>query len=325
MVTLNPSKDNTIFVDAAGAQSDGAGPYLRAGRSGEVGATINLRRGLIEFDIAGNVPVGATITSVTLTLFRSNVGSLFNNENITLQRVTADWGEANSISIGGTGDGAGGIATPGDATWTQRFFGAAPPQPWSASGGDFVADISTNRTVPRSPAGTVAFTWPSTPQFVSDVQSFLDAPDANFGWIIRGDEVTTRSAVRFASRNHTNPAQWPALTITFTPPTPSRLVGDIDNDRDVDGADIAKLVLHYGTTGTGDSPFDVGDFDGDNTVSLIDLALAQQHLGEKLPGENVGVPEPQTWATATIGIAIALTVRAAGRRRRTEHIPSVAA
>jgi hypothetical protein len=325
MVTLNPIKDNTLYSEIGGPQSDGMGQYLRVGRSGETTTPVNLRRGLVKFDIAASVPAGSTIDAVTLTLFRSNTGSAFNNENITLQRVTADWGEGASVSnVGGGGRGATALA--GDTTWTQRFFGAAPPQPWSVSGGDFIADVSTERTVSVQVSTEVTpFTWPSTSRFVADVQGFLDNPASNFGWIIRGDEVNTKSAVRFTSRNHTNSVQRPVLTITFTPSPPPRLIGDVDNDKDVERTDIAMMALHFGKTGTGDTPFDFGDFNKDNTVSIIDLAMAQQHLGQTT-GKNVPVPEPNTMALLALGLAMVSKIGwARNGRRRTEHFLATAA
>ena len=80
------------------------------------------RRGLIEFDIAGNVPAGSTINAVQLTLFLGQVaGSDTTPRTIELHRLTADWGEgttgSGSTMIGGTGQGF--QANAGDATWNR--------------------------------------------------------------------------------------------------------------------------------------------------------------------------------------------------------------
>ncbi|MEK6675018.1 MAG: hypothetical protein AABZ47_05110, partial [Planctomycetota bacterium] len=63
-VTITSSKDNTLYEDPLGGISNGVGYYMFAGKTG----SSVLRRALIEFDIAGNVPAGATINSVSLTL-----------------------------------------------------------------------------------------------------------------------------------------------------------------------------------------------------------------------------------------------------------------
>src|SRR5262249_6055281 len=62
VVTIGASKDNTIFSESV-SQSDGAGPNFFAGTT-SINTNGAIRRGLIAFDVAGNVPAGATINSV---------------------------------------------------------------------------------------------------------------------------------------------------------------------------------------------------------------------------------------------------------------------
>ena len=64
------------------------------------------RRGLIQFDVAGNVPAGATITGVQLTLFLGQVaGTDMTPRDIGLFALGADWGEgttgSGNTTIGG--------------------------------------------------------------------------------------------------------------------------------------------------------------------------------------------------------------------------------
>ncbi len=114
---------------------------------------------------------------------------------------------------------------------------------WSIPGGDFVADASATQTVsgPGFPAPT-PYTW-SSAAMVADVQSWLDAPGSNFGWIMIGDESTATTAKHFYSRGDTTlPTLRPMLTIEFsggTAPTPtptplvSSCVGDCNGDGEV--------------------------------------------------------------------------------------------
>ena len=67
MVEIGPTKDNTLYEDAFGSFSNGSGSYFFAGAT----ATGFLRRGLLQFDIAGAVPEGASIDSVELMLHMS--------------------------------------------------------------------------------------------------------------------------------------------------------------------------------------------------------------------------------------------------------------
>jgi hypothetical protein len=65
------------------------------------------------------------------------------------------------------------------------------------------------------------YTW-SSAQMVADVQSWLDNPAGNFGWLVLGDEKPTLTSKRFDTRESASP---PVLTIQYIPaprvlPTP---------------------------------------------------------------------------------------------------------
>src|SRR5689334_9124860 len=62
-VDLPASKDNSIFQDAP-SNSNGAGLGIFSGNNNAKSP----RHGLIQFDIAGGLPAGVTITKATLTL-----------------------------------------------------------------------------------------------------------------------------------------------------------------------------------------------------------------------------------------------------------------
>jgi hypothetical protein len=51
---------------------------------------------------------------------------------------------------------------------------------------------------------------------------------------------------------------------------PGECLGDLDGDRDIDLADLAQLLAHYGTTSG--AVYEDGDLDGDEDVDLADLA-----------------------------------------------------
>jgi hypothetical protein len=56
----------------------------------------------------------------------------------------------------------------------------------------------------------------------------------------------------------------------FWPGVEEFCVGDLDDDRDVDLADLAQLLSNYGTTSG--ARYEDGDLDGDGDVDLGDLA-----------------------------------------------------
>ncbi len=203
VIGLPPAKDNTLFESVSGSLSNGAGMHFFAGNT----RTGNARRGVIAFDVAGNVPAGSTINSVQLTLHMSR--TRFNTgQTIGLHEALADWGEGSSDASGDEGGGA--AATTGDATWIHTFFNTAN---WASRGGDFTPAASATRSV-----GAIGdYTWGSTPQMVADVQGWLDVPADNFGWLLMGNEAAGSTAKRFDTKEST---QGPVLTIDFEPPPP---------------------------------------------------------------------------------------------------------
>ena len=63
-ITLEPSKDTTLYEDLNGDLSNGGGAHVFAGLT----LGIVKRRALIQFDIAGNVPSGARIVTASLQM-----------------------------------------------------------------------------------------------------------------------------------------------------------------------------------------------------------------------------------------------------------------
>ena len=204
IVTLGATKDNTLYQSTTGALSNGTGQYFFAGRTDIISAG-SIRRAVIAFDVAGNIPAGAVITRVELTLNMSRTTALL--QPVSLHRLLANWGEGTSDPLGEEGGGV--ASTTNDATWIHRFFNFAF---WSTAGGDFVATPST--TIQVGPIGV--YTFLSTPAMVADVQAWVNNPVTNFGWLLRGNESVLATAKRFDSRNHPIASVRPRLTVEFS-------------------------------------------------------------------------------------------------------------
>ena len=189
------------------------------------------RRALTYFDIAGNLPTGASITDVQLTLFLAQVAGSGGTpgrgdqtpRNISLFRVSNSWGEGTSGpvppsgTIGGTGEGF--TPNPGDATWNARFYDSVNPVVWGTPGGDFAANPSATITVSQNV--NAGYTWGSTTQMIKDVQDWLDNPSENFGWLLQNESESTRQSFRvFWTSNVNDPELRPQLQITFSEPVP---------------------------------------------------------------------------------------------------------
>ncbi|RMF79217.1 MAG: DNRLRE domain-containing protein, partial [Planctomycetota bacterium] len=114
-VELVAARDNTLYESATGALSNGAGTSIFVGAT----ASGAVRRGLVWFDVAAEIPAGSTINAVTLQMRVTQ--TVAGAETVALHRVTQDWGEgasnADAAGGGGGGGGAGAPAASGDATW----------------------------------------------------------------------------------------------------------------------------------------------------------------------------------------------------------------
>lgn len=200
-VVVGAAKDNTVYAEDS-TLSNGAGEHVFAGTNGAG----NPRRAFMAFDIAAAVPAGATVDSVFLTLTLSQTSAGAGVQPVSLHRVLADWGEGTTDAPGN--EGGGGPASGGDATWTFRFYSSIP---WSSAGGDIDSMASATRTV----NAVGVYTWTSA-GMRGDVQAWLDAPSANFGWALIGNESTSQTAKRFDSRQRTIVGARPQLTIHYT-------------------------------------------------------------------------------------------------------------
>jgi uncharacterized repeat protein (TIGR01451 family) len=203
-VTLTPAKDNTLYQTSAGSVSSGAGNSIAFGLDHNDNLAM---RGLINFDIASQVPAGATINSVTLTVW-NNLTFSNSTPTVELHRATSDWGEGASAPTRFMPPY--GAAKTNDATWLNTFY---PSRTWNTPGGDFSPTISGSVTIGTD---NKSYTWNSTSGMVSDVQSWLNSPSTNFGWLIKGDE-TRESGKMIDSKESTTASHRPSLTVQYTP------------------------------------------------------------------------------------------------------------
>ena len=283
-VNLNPAKDNTLYEDSNGTLSNGAGDYFFVGNTNND----ELRRALLQFDIAGALPSSANITSVSLAMHVSRAAGNPLSDPVELKRLTVDWGEAGSNASGQEGTGT--TAQAGDATWTHSF---SPNTNWTNLGGDFVSDVSATEIV--NAPGT--YTW-SSEQLADDVQDMLDLGSANFGWIILGRENFSQTAKRFDSRESSNP---PVLTIQYS--TSSGLDdSDFDGDGDVDADDLADWQAAYGPNSGGDADSD-GDTDG------ADYLVWQREFTGPSALHTASIPEPTSVTLMLAFLALAVLNR----------------
>ncbi|HJQ99907.1 MAG TPA: DNRLRE domain-containing protein [Candidatus Polarisedimenticolaceae bacterium] len=195
-------RDNTIYEESADL-SNGAGSDVFAGKTFS-----NLRRALVAFDVSA-IPAGAVVQSATLRLTLTQAPHL-DAQPVSVHRLVADWGEAESIAAPPGGTGA--PAERGDATWLESFYQSTF---WATAGGEFAASASAVTNVAFTPG--VEYAWSSI-ALIADVQAWVDDSATNHGWILIGNESATRTARRFASRENSTAAFRPHLVVEYTIP-----------------------------------------------------------------------------------------------------------
>ncbi len=206
LVSISASKDNTLYESSNGSLSNGAGEHMFAG----VTNTGRIRRGLVAFDVATEIPSGATIVSATLKLYVSRTSS--GSQPISIHRVAEDWGEGASVAPGN--GGAGTAAEVGDATWLHRTYDNLL---WFTEGGSFNAAASATTDV----AGEGMYSWGPTPEMTADVQLWLEYPLQSSGWLLLGPEDEDKTSKRFDTKENVAPSQRPALVVEYTMDTPT--------------------------------------------------------------------------------------------------------
>ena len=220
-ISIGDVQDATIYQNNPN-NSSGQGPGLFAGTNG---ADFS-RHGLLQFNIAGNVPSGATITGVQLTLVLGQIAGSggggsggTSTSTIEVHDVTASWGEpgpqvAATNNLGGSGQGV--AAETGDVTWAARFFNESPAQPWTTPGGDFATAASASVSVTGA-VGT-SYNW-SSAAMISDVQGWLNNPATDFGWaLVNADEVDATDFRAFYSQRTDSVIPSPADDYLYTGP-----------------------------------------------------------------------------------------------------------
>ena len=208
-VSVTSDRDNTLYSNPSGSLSNGAGTRMFVGRT-NTGAA---RRGILHFDLSA-IPSSAVVTDARLemsVIFSSNMTT--GSAPHSLFRVSQDWGEGTTLA--GSGEGSGGPATAGSATWVHTFFSGSN---WVTNGGDFSSTASDTQSAPLM--GPVDFQSASV---TADVQAFVSDAAANFGWIIKADDETTGGRVYGTREGFA--VDRPTLVVTFDMPLGSSICG----------------------------------------------------------------------------------------------------
>ncbi len=204
-ITLKPAADTSLFENSPNNNLGHA--WLAAGTI----KTGKKSRALIRFDLS-TIPTNAVVTSATFTLRVVKVPTAPPSSSFGLHRVLKSWQEGTK---GSAGPNQGAPAGTNETTWKAR---STPTVLWTVPGGSAPDDFSATVSASHQLAGTGSYTFASTPELVADVQAWLAAPDANFGWILIS---TSENIVKTARRigNREDKANSPTLVVEYTAQT----------------------------------------------------------------------------------------------------------
>ncbi len=189
-LVLTSAADTYLFSANATVNFNGDGNGMLVGTNSAGG----IGRGLVRFDLSA-IPAGATVESVSLSLFVGSLATAGSGKTVALHRMLTGWNETS-------------------ATWNDASAGTAWSAPGGAAGTDFAAGAST---VSPGMAGGSFLALTSVAGLVADVQGWIDAPATNAGWMLRNQaEATLRSAGRIADLAASVEAQRPTLTVTYS-------------------------------------------------------------------------------------------------------------
>jgi len=157
-------------------------------------------RALLRFDVAGALPAGAVITSVSLQFEVTRLTMGAANSTFEVRRVHLPWTERDTDNEG--------------TTWRRRFGADIG---WIDPGGRLGIETAASPSGTVAVTGTNVYTMASTAAMVADVQYWLDTPSENHGWMLRTQsEPVNATARRIATREDT--ARAPRLVIEYDEP-----------------------------------------------------------------------------------------------------------
>lgn len=208
-VTFNSSAD-TYVKDGQADRNQGGEGIMKIQSSGNNRSLVRFDQGQIQSAIGSGVVLSAKLR-VNIVDNANNWGS---GRTVDIHRLLMNWAEGNGTENSrGTGSGATWACAidsiiqnqakncSGSAEWEMGQPNNPSVHPWIQSPSD-TENITNNQT------GVVEY------DVTSDVQSFVNGQNSNFGWLIKKTNEGQNGQVSFGTRES---ASAPQLVITYQP------------------------------------------------------------------------------------------------------------
>ena len=169
------------------------------------------QRGYVKFDLS-SIPTGTVIRNATLWLYSYDTTKMNGSTGYyAAHRITRSWNESTM-------------------TWTIADTGAN----WTTAGGDCetVADALSPKYAPKIPSW---YQWDLTTR----VQSWINAPASNYGWLIRAQNESSHLQDQFYQSDTSNASFRPKLVVSDLAPA---VAGDVNDDSAVDVLDLLTMA-----------------------------------------------------------------------------------
>lgn len=209
-VTINSSGDSYV-KSGQDHRNYGAGEFMRIQSSGSNRSIVKFDQGEIQSAIGSGTLISAKV-QLTITDNGNNWGS--SGRSVDIHRMLSSWSEGNGTENDrGTGEGTTWVCATdsnisnqskncsGSSEWEMGQPNNPSVHPWTDS-------ATASQTITNNQSGNIEY------DVTSDVQSFLDNSNNNYGWLIKKTNEGQNGMVSFGTRES---SYTPQLVITYQP------------------------------------------------------------------------------------------------------------
>ena len=210
----------------------------------------NVMRGLIRFDLSGQVPPGTALKKATLSLYSYWPENTKGGTGVyCVYPITRDW-------------------TASQVNWTVAKTGTN----WTTPGGDFES-MFDGYVWAKGPTGVPAwYDWDVTAR----VRSWLAGTSTNYGWVIKCVNEGAHVQDYFYQCDTGSSTCRPKLVLSDLVTVK---LADVNEDGYVDVADLLFVADAFGTV-LGEAEYDpLCDFNGDNAIDVSDVLILASRWG----------------------------------------------